>query len=78
MNKPRRYAQAWVHREKHRYYQVYLEQDLFGDWSLRIVWGGIASRRGRMKSTGVGSYEDGLGVIREIEKRRVQRGYGAA
>jgi hypothetical protein len=75
MNKPRRHAQAWVHRDKHRYYQVYLEQEFFGDWLLRTVWGGIASRGGRIKSTGVGSYEDGLRAMREIEKRRAQRGH---
>ena len=66
---------AWVHPEKHRYYRVYLEQDLFGDWALRTVWGGLGSRRGRMVSSGVGSYEEGLGQIREIEKRRALRGY---
>lgn len=73
--KTRAQHRAWVHREKHRYYQVYLEQDLFGDWSLRTVWGGVGSRRGRVHNTGVGSYEEGLGQIREIEKRRAQRGY---
>jgi len=68
---------SWVHPGKHRYYQAYLTQDLFGDWALRTVWGGVGSRRGRVRNTGVASYEDGLAQIREIEKRRAQRGYAA-
>ncbi len=66
---------AWVHPAKARYYQVHLDQDLFGDWTLRKVWGGINSSRGRMHNTGVPSYDDGVEQIREIAKRRGQRGY---
>jgi len=69
---------AWRHPEKARNYRVYLERDLFGDWSLRNVWGGVGSGRGRMHNTGATSYEDGLEQIRESDKRRVQRGYFAA
>jgi hypothetical protein len=71
------HVQAWVHPGKRRYYRVYLERDLLGDWVVRTVWGGIASRRGRMVSSGVGSYEEGLSAIRAIGKRRAQRGYSA-
>ena len=67
--------EAWVNPEKARYYQVYLEQDLFGDWCLRKVWGGVHSHRGRMHNTGVSSYEAGLDRVREIAKRRAARGY---
>ena len=49
--------------------------DLFGDWTLRKVWGGIDSSRGRMHNTGVPSYDDGMERIREIAKRRSQHGY---
>ena len=66
---------AWVHPAKARYYQVHLDRDLFGDWTLRKVWGGIDSSRGRMHSTGIPSYDEGLEWIREIAKRRGQHGY---
>ena len=66
---------AWVNPEKARYYQVHLALDLFGDWTLRKVWGGIGSSRGRMHNTGVPSYDEGVEQIREIAKRRGQRGY---
>ncbi len=66
---------AWVHSAKARYYQVHLDQDLFGHWTLRKVWGGIDSSRGRMHNTGIPSYDDGVEQIREIAKRRSQHGY---
>ena len=66
---------AWVNPEKARYYRVSLEPDLFGDWTLLKVWGGIGSRLGGMKGSGVASYDDGLRQIGEIAKRRTQRGY---
>jgi len=68
---------SWINAEKARYYQVFLDQDLFGDWTLRKVWGGIGSRRGRMHSTGVASYEVGVELVDEIARRRAQRGYAS-
>ncbi|WP_295542114.1 WGR domain-containing protein [uncultured Thiohalocapsa sp.] len=64
--------------EKARYYQVFLDQDLFGDWTLVKIWGGIGSNRGRMHSTGVESYEAGIELVDEIARRRSQRGYTCA
>jgi hypothetical protein len=66
---------SWINPEKARYYQVHLARDLFGDWTLRKVWGGTGSRRGRMHSTGVTSYADGIAQVRAISKRRTRRGY---
>jgi predicted DNA-binding WGR domain protein len=65
----------WVNPAKARYYQVHLDCDLLGDWTLRRVWGGLGSRLGRMQCTGVGSYADGLAEVQAIAKRRAQRGY---
>ena len=66
---------AWVHPAKARYYQVHLDRDLFGDWTLRKVWGGIGSSRGRMHNTAVPSYDEGVEQIRAIARRRSQHGY---
>jgi hypothetical protein len=66
---------AWVNRKATRYYEVHLTRDLFGNWTLRKVWGGIGSRLGGMRHTGVASYEDGIDQVREISRRRNQRGY---
>jgi hypothetical protein len=65
----------WVNPEKARYYQVHLDRDLLGDWTLRTVWGGLGSRLGRMHCTGVASYDDGIEQVQAIAKRRAQRGY---
>ena len=54
---------SWINPEKARYYQVFLDQDLFGDWTLIKVWGGIGSHRGRMHSTGVASYKAGVELV---------------
>ena len=69
---------SWINPEKARYYQIFLDQDLFGDWTLIRVWGGIGSNRGRMHSTGVASYEAGIELVDDITRRRSQRGYTCA
>ena len=68
---------SWINPEKARYYQVFLDQDLFGDWTLIKVWGGIGSNRGRMHSTGVASYEAGVELVDDIARRRARRGYAS-
>lgn len=65
----------WINDATARYYQVHLIQDLFGEWTLIRVWGGLGTRRGAMRSTGVASYADGQAQLEAIGKRRRQRGY---
>jgi len=65
----------WVHSEKARYYQVDLVQDLLGDWTLVLCWGGLGSRRGGMRILAVTSEAAGQDLIEAIAKRRRQRGY---
>jgi len=67
--------ERWVNREKARYYETHLSRDLFGEWILVKVWGGCGSNRGRLASTGVASYGEGLDALREIAERRSARGY---
>jgi hypothetical protein len=67
--------QAWVNLITSRFYAAHVMQDMFGDWTLRKVWGGIGSRRGGMSPTGLGSYEEGVEQLQEIAKRRGKRGY---
>ena len=69
---------AWINPEKARYYQVHLDRDLLGDWTLIKVWGGIGSNHGRLHSTGVASYEDGIEQVHETAQRRARRGYTLA
>ena len=69
---PRR---RWVHPEKARYYQVDLVQDLLGDWTLVLCWGGLGSKRGGVRILVVESEGAGEELIEAIGKRRRQRGY---
>ena len=66
---------SWINPEKARYYQVFLDQDLFGDWTLIKVWGGIGSNRDGFASSGVPSRNAGLEAIERISQRRSRRGY---
>jgi hypothetical protein len=74
----RMHYERWVNREKARYYEARLCQDLFGEWILLTVWGGCGSSRGRLRSTGVASYAAGLDELREIGGRRRAHGYDRA
>ncbi|WP_346014659.1 WGR domain-containing protein [Thiocystis violacea] len=65
----------WVHPEKSRYYQVDFVQDLLGDWTLVLSWGGLGSRRGGMRILAVTSEAAGEDLVEAIAKRRRQRGY---
>jgi hypothetical protein len=65
----------WVNDVTVRYLEAHLVEDLFNSWTLITVWGGQGSPRGRMRSTGVESYEDGRKQLEKIGKRRRQRGY---
>ena len=65
----------WVHPEKARYYQADLVVDLLGDWCVITAWGGLGSHLGQVRRAVLASYEDGVKRLREIERRRRQRGY---
>ena len=58
-----------------RYYEVYLQQDLWGDWVLTRVWGGRGTALGQIRDMPCTGYSDGLTMLGEVEKRRKQRGY---
>jgi len=65
----------WINPKKGRYYQAHLDTDLFGGWTLVVIWGGLWSRRGNMRVSQVPSYEDGLERLHAIDQRRRLRGY---
>jgi hypothetical protein len=61
-----------------RYYQLHLEQDLWGAWILTRVNGRRNSRLGRALMTWPGSFESGLSALAESAKRRRLRAYSLA
>lgn len=65
--------QRW--QSSNRYYTAEIVQDLFGCWVLRCGWGGLHNRTGNVKEQSLPSRQDALMMLREIGKRREQRGY---
>lgn len=68
-------VRRWIDPGQLRYYQANLVQDLFGEWTLVCVWGGLGTARGSYSSTGVASHEEGLRRLEALDKLRRQHGY---
>jgi hypothetical protein len=62
--------QRWIHHEKRRYYGVFLQQDLFGDWTLIKNWGSLDNGRGQLRMDAVADRISGLRQIAEIAQVR--------
>lgn len=64
----------WEHMGKQRYYQVLLAQDLFNEWVVTRVWGGINQATGRIIRLPC-TYNEGIALVDKISKTRISRGY---
>ena len=60
-----------------RYYSCELRQNLFGQWVVVRRWGQISALKGQSLEHSCSSYEEGLDLLSQVEKRRSQRGYRA-
>lgn len=58
-----------------RFYNVVLDQDLLGDWTVVQSWGGREGRRGGGKVTHVASFDAGMAMLQEIARLRVRNGF---
>lgn len=58
-----------------RYYTAEVIQDLFGTWIFRCGWGGLSNRKGNHQEKALTSYDEGLVLLKETNKRRQERGY---
>ena len=65
----------YEHAGNHRYYDVLLQQDLFGDWSVMRVYGGKHNNRGGYKIESFDKLSEAEEKVAEIAKRRHKRGY---
>jgi predicted DNA-binding WGR domain protein len=64
----------WENPLTRRYYQAAVQQNLFGDWEVMCIWGGIGSARGRQWVVPVDQQAADAELAR-IAARRAQRGY---
>ena len=65
----------WRSSFKGRYYNVYLQPTLFGNYSLTKSWGSIQSRLGNCKTIIFDSPKDVWLEIKKIIKQRKYKGY---
>ena len=58
-----------------RYYEAYVDQDLWGGWVLTRVWGRRGTRLGQIRRAPFGSYAEALDQLAAVAERREKRGY---
>lgn len=58
-----------------RYYETRMARDLFGCWCVIVVWGGIGSRHGQLRTFPQVDRTACHTVLDAIEKRRLRRAY---
>jgi hypothetical protein len=58
-----------------RYYQLWVQRDLFGSLVIMRAWGGHRSGRGGFKAVAMASETECEKMLRRIRTRRYQRGY---
>ena len=71
-------TEEWFHSrwEKYtRYYELRVQQDLWGQWLLTRVWGRRGSALGQIRHELCESYAADLVKYAEAEVRRGKRGY---
>ncbi len=65
----------WQHSQKERFYQIYIQKDLFGDLSMICIWGSLRSRLGNYKKSHFKTIEEANEFIEDMKKIRSKRGY---
>jgi predicted DNA-binding WGR domain protein len=71
-------AVAWRHsrwERETRYYELWVQQDLFGHWLLTRIWGRQGSALGQIRHEVCESYATGLTKYAEAENKQAKRGY---
>lgn len=65
----------WVWKSESRYYIVWLQTTLFGEWTLVKNWGGLNNRLGGAQVQTFGTVKEALSELEVIGKMREKRGY---
>ena len=71
-------TEAWLRsrwEKDSRYYEILVQQDLWGQWLLTRAWGRRGSALGQIRHELCESYAAGLVKYAEAENRRAKRGY---
>ena len=72
-------VESWQRQDwrKQTRYSCQLCQNLFNEWVIVRRWGRVIALKGQSREHSCHSYEEGLNLLRQIGKRRSQRGYKA-
>ena len=62
-------------RNQARYYELSLQQDLWGNWELRRAWGRVGQCPSRVVLEGVPTPEAAEDLAEQVHRRRLQHGY---
>lgn len=68
-------AMRWENSNNRRYYTVIVQQNLFSEWEVFCIWGGIGTRRGNSKVFPATDLNDAQEKRRHLAIRRRQRHY---
>jgi predicted DNA-binding WGR domain protein len=71
-------AYQWRSAKKDRYYNIYLQPTLIGNYSLTKSWGGLHNHLGNYKIVFFDTLEEAYLEIDKISKHRESRGYISA
>jgi len=58
-----------------RYYEVHLQQDLWGGWVLTRIWGRRGSPMGQIRRVPCASYAEAMKQLAAVRSQRQRRGY---
>lgn len=62
-------------QQTNRYYRILLAKDMFNDWVLTKVWGGINQATGRIMHIPCETLHSALSQVQHIMRTRLKRGY---
>lgn len=65
----------WICDASRRYYETRITRDLWGDWHVLRVWGGIGCALGAARSEMTADLGEALEIVERTARKRTQRGY---
>jgi predicted DNA-binding WGR domain protein len=65
---------TWMRDKDKRIYHIILHQDLWGNWIVTRAWGRAGTKQGGTKDHAI-SYEEAIGLIAKLSKKRKYRKY---
>lgn len=68
----------WIKRiwiTEKRFYSARLEEDIFGNWYVELLWKAIKHQGGRKVIKEMKCYDDGVAFLEKTHNLRIKRGY---